>query len=99
MRHGNEIPEPTAEIRPRMKRSSTPPQVVVRSIAFTQASLEALEQLAARIGPRMGRKSSVSAVVRALLRHAQEVPEIADQLGAFIEEEQLNLSWGRPRTK
>src|SRR6476620_711353 len=66
---------------PPMKRSAgAPPQVVVRSIAFTQDALEALERLTTTIGARGGRKSSASAVVRALLRHAQDVPEIAEKL-------------------
>jgi Arc/MetJ-type ribon-helix-helix transcriptional regulator len=99
MRHSDLQRAPTT-LGCRMKRASaTPPQVVVRSIAFTQDALETLEQLAARIGPRMGRKSSASAVVRALLRHAQDLPEIAERLAALIEQEQDNVSWGRPRPK
>jgi hypothetical protein len=82
-----------------MKRAiSTPPSVVVRSIAFTPAALDALEQLAASIATRIGRKSSASAVVRALLRHVQEIPDADQKLAALVEHELTSeaLSWGKP---
>jgi hypothetical protein len=74
------------------------PSVVVRSIAFTPAALDALEQLAASIAARTGRKSSASAVVRALLRHVHEIPDVVPKLAALVEHEMTNesLSWGKP---
>jgi uncharacterized protein YigA (DUF484 family) len=89
----------TGAVRAPMKRTGgSSPSVVVRSIAFTPAALDALEQLAASIAARTGRKSSASAVVRALLRHAQEIPEITAKLSALVEHEATNesLSWGKP---
>jgi len=75
----------------------SPPHVVVRSIAFTPAALEALEDLAAKIAQRTGRKASVSAVVRALLRNAQEIPDVLQQLATLVEHEQINeVVWGKP---
>lgn len=74
----------------------SPPHVVVRSIAFTPAALETLEDFAATIARRTGRKASVSAVVRALLRSAQEIPDVVDKLVSFVEHEQANdLTWGK----
>ncbi|HXU74133.1 MAG TPA: hypothetical protein VN947_32785 [Polyangia bacterium] len=74
-----------------------PPHVVVRSIAFTPAALEALEDLASKIAGRTGRKASVSAVVRALLRQAQEIPDVFERLATLVEHEQMNeVVWGKP---
>jgi hypothetical protein len=75
----------------------SPPHVVVRSIAFTPAALEALEDFASKIATRTGRKASVSAVVRALLRNAQEIPDVLEKLGSLVEHEQINeVVWGKP---
>lgn len=75
----------------------TPPNVVVRSIAFTPSTLASLEALAAEISPRTERKTSVSAVVRALLRYSQEIPNIGVKLGDLIEQEQTSeVIWGKP---
>ncbi|MDB4971143.1 MAG: hypothetical protein JWN44_6832 [Myxococcales bacterium] len=91
--------ERSRTVRGPVKRSAgSSPNVVVRSIAFTPAALEALEQLAAAIATRTGRKSSASAVVRALLRQAQEIPGVTDKLATLVEHELTNesLSWGKP---
>lgn len=78
------------------ERSSA--NVIVRSIAFTAAALDALEELASAIAARSGRKASVSAVVRALLRHAQETPNVMEKLAGLVEQEQArDVVWGKPR--
>jgi hypothetical protein len=82
-----------------VKRAAGPgPHVVVRSIAFTPAALEALEDLAANVALLAGKKASASAVVRALLRLATDVPDVKEKLAALIEHEQVNelVSWGKP---
>jgi hypothetical protein len=82
-----------------MKRTpqGAPSNVVVRSIAFTPATLAALEALAAEISPRTERKTSVSAVVRALLRYSREIPQIAAKLEELIDKEQSSeVIWGKP---
>lgn len=74
-----------------------PTNVVVRSIALTAATLEALEGYASQIAARTGRKASVSAVVRALLRNAQEIPDVLEKLTSLVEHEQVNeVTWGKP---
>src|SRR5688500_15740148 len=77
------------------------PQVIVRSIAFTAASLEALEALAEKIATRTERRTSVSAVVRALLRHHQRDDELVAKLADLVEHEQRNeVVWGKqPRPR
>ena len=75
----------------------SPSHVVVRSIAFTPATLSSLEALAAQIVTRTGRKASVSAVLRALVRHVSEIDEIAPKLAALVEREESNeIVWGKP---
>jgi hypothetical protein len=76
--------------------STRTPTVVVRSIAFTSSTLDALESLATTVAARTGRKSSASAIVRALLRHAQMDPSIADRVAALVEHEQATeVFWGK----
>ena len=76
------------------------PHVVVRSIAFTPATLESLEELASSIATRTGRKASVSAVVRALLRHVKDGPDLISKLASLVEHEQTNeIVWGKPPTR
>jgi hypothetical protein len=71
--------------------------IVVRSIAFTPATLEALESLASQVATRTARKPSVSAVVRALLKHARELPDVIDKLSAIVDHEQsTEVVWGKP---
>jgi hypothetical protein len=90
----------TSPVRGPVRRApgSSSTSVVVRSIAFTPAALEELEQLAERIAARTGRKSNASAVVRALLRYAQEDDDATAKLAALVEHELTNesLSWGKP---
>lgn len=87
----------TAGLMKRSPRGTSPPHVVVRSIAFTPNALATLEVLAAEVTQRTGRKASVSAVVRALLRHTKDVPDVTSKLAALIEHEQANeLVWGKP---
>jgi hypothetical protein len=80
-----------------MKRSATlPPQVVVRSIAFTPEALEALEGLCTTLAARTGKKASASAVVRALIRQYGKDPDIVANVLATIEEEQTSGTvWGK----
>jgi hypothetical protein len=90
----------TGAVIKRRSPQGTPSNVVVRSIAFTPATLAALEALAAEIAPLTSRKASVSSVVRALLRYAHELPDVAAKLGEIIEHEQSNeIVWGKPRRR
>jgi hypothetical protein len=78
--------------------AGSPPNMIVRSIAFTAATLGRLETLAAEVAGQTGRKASVSAVVRALLRDAHNDPDVAARLAAIIEREQVSeVVWGKPR--
>lgn len=77
--------------------NGAPPHVVVRSIAFSPSTLDALEAMAKGVASRTGRKASVSAVVRALLRHVQKGPDLSGTLATLVEHEQsTEIVWGKP---
>lgn len=87
------------QTNPIVKRTpgEVPAHLIVRSIAFTPAALQALEALASRIATMTGRKTSVSAVVRSVLRYVDEQPDAATILASLVEHEQANeVVWGKP---
>jgi hypothetical protein len=76
------------------------PEILIRSLTLTPATVETLEQLSRDASDYIGRTVSSSAIMRALLQYAKQQGDFwaRDQLFPFVEEElDLGVIWGKKR--